>query len=174
MPSAYLQLGRAVRPWGLRGEVKVVPYTDSVAFAAGLQSIYLEVTGGDLARYEVERLRRTGSDWVMKLRGVDAPEEAKRLVGRELLIPRSSAPELPEGSYYHADLIGLRVRSEEGRELGRIVEIMETGANDVYVVRGQHGEWLLPATVEVVKGVDLEGEVVLVRPLEGMIEAEAI
>jgi 16S rRNA processing protein RimM len=167
-------LGRAVKTWGLQGALKVEPYTDSFALAAGLSSIYLGIAGGELARYEVERVRCLGSDWVMKLRGVDTPEEAKRLIDRELLIPRSTAPELPEGSYYHADLIGLRVRSEEGRELGRIVEILETGANDVYVVRGRKGEWLLPATVEVVKRVDLEGEVMLVRPLEVMIEAEAI
>jgi 16S rRNA processing protein RimM len=91
-----------------------------------------------------------------------------------LLIPRSAAPTLPEGTYYHADLIGLKVVTEEGRELGRIVEILETGANDVYVVHGAGSEWLLPATKEVVRRVDLAGEMMLIRPPEGMIEAEAV
>ena len=174
MPSPYLQLGSAVKPWGLKGEVKVEPYADSMTFAAGLPSVYLRIAGGDLARYEVERVRRAGSAWVMKLRGVETPEQARCLVGHGLFIPRSSAPELPEGRYYHADLLGLRVRSEDGRELGRIVEILETRANDVYVVHGQQGEWLLPATLEVVRRVDLEKEVMLIRPLEGMIETEAL
>ena len=174
MPSPYLQLGSAVKAWGLKGEVKVEPYADSMTFAAGLPSVYVTGAGGDLARYEVERVRRAGSAWVMKLRGVETPEQARRLVGHGLFIPRSSAPELPEGRYYHADLLGLRVRSEEGRELGRIVEILETRANDVYVVHGPQGEWLLPATLEVVRRIDLKREVMLVRPLEGMIETEAL
>ena len=174
MPSPYLQLGTVVRAWGLAGEVKVEPRADSLTLAAGLPSVYMRPPGGDLAPYEVRHVRRAGSAWIMKLRGVETLEQAGRLVSHELLIPRSHAPELPEGSYYHADLLGLRVRSEEGRELGRIVEIIETGANDVYVVHGRQGEWLLPATVEVVRRVDLEGEVMLVRPLEGMIEAEAL
>lgn len=174
MPSSYLQLGTVVRAWGLEGEVKVDPCADSLTLAPGLRSVHVRPPGGDGAWYEVGHVRRAGSAWIMKLRGVETPEQAKRLVSHELLIPRSRAPELPEGSFYHADLLGLRVRSETGQELGRIVEIIETGANDVYVVHGRQGEWLLPATVEVVRRVDLEGEVMLVRPLEGMIEAEAI
>lgn len=174
MSSPYLLLGRAVKAWGLEGEIKVEPYADSIAIAEGLATVDIRLAGGDVAGYSVERVRRAGSAWVLKLRGVETPEQAGRLVGCELVISRSVAPSLPEGTYYHADLIGLRVVSEEGRELGRIMEIWETGANDVYVVRGQQGEWLLPATREVVRRVDLAGEIVLVRPLEGMIEAEAV
>jgi len=174
MPSPYLLLGRAVGHWGLDGGIKVEPYADPLAFAPGLAAVYVEETEGHLARYEVEGVRRAGASWVLKLRGMDTREQAGRLVGHEMLIPRSAAPSLPEGTYYHADLVGLRVQSEEGRELGRIVEILQTGANDVYVVHGQQGEWLLPATREIVRGVDLAGEIMLVHPLEGMIESEAV
>jgi 16S rRNA processing protein RimM len=110
----------------------------------------------------------------MQLQGVETIEQAECLVDCELLIPRSAAPMLPEGTYYHGDLIGLRVVTEEGRELGRIVDILETGANDVYVVHGEGSEWLLPATKEVVRKVDLAREIMLVHLLEGMIEAEAV
>ncbi len=174
MPSPYLLLGRAVKAWGLEGEIKVEPYADSMVIAPGLAAVHIGPAGGDLAWYAVERVRQAGSAWVLKLRGVETQEQAGRLVGCEMLIPRSAAPPLPEGAYYHADLVGLRVVSEEGRELGRIVEIWETGANDVYVVHGKQGEWLLPATREVVRRVDLAGEIMVVRPLEGMIEAEAV
>lgn len=173
MPSPYLVLGRVVKAWGLKGELKVQPYADSIAIAAGSATVYLRGTRGDLAEYIVERVR-PGSAWIMQLQGVETIEQAERLVDRELLIPRSAAPRLPEGTYYHADLIGLRVVTEEGRELGRIVEILETGANDVYVVHGDDSEWLLPATKEVVRRVDLAREIMLVRLLEGMIEAEAV
>jgi 16S rRNA processing protein RimM len=174
MPSPYLVLGRAVKTWGLKGEVKVQPYADSIAIAAGSATVCLRGTGGDLTEYVVEQIRQVGSAWIMQLQGVQTIEQAEYLVGRDLLIPRSAAPTLPEGTYYHADLIGLRVVTEDGRELGRIVEILETGANDVYVVHSGGAEWLVPATKEVVRKVDLARKMMLIHLLEGMIETEAI
>ena len=174
MPSPYLVLGRAVKAWGLKGEVKVQPSADSIAIVAGSATVYLRGAGGDLAEYVVERVRPVGSAWILQFQGVGTIEQAERLVDRELLIPRSAAPPLPEGTYYHADLIGLKVVTEEGRELGRIADIMETGANDVYVVHGEGSEWLLPAIREVVRRIDLAGEIMVVHLLKGMIEAEAV
>lgn len=172
--AQHLVLGKAVKAWGLKGELKVQPYADSMAIAEGSSTVSLRGADGDLVEYAVERVRRAGPAWVLQLRGVQTIEQAERLVGCELVIPRSAAPTLPEGTYYQADLIGLRVVTEEGRALGRIVEILETGANDVYVVHGEGLEWLLPATKEVVRKVDLTREIMLVRLLEGMIEAEAV
>ncbi|WP_337288373.1 ribosome maturation factor RimM [Candidatus Methylomirabilis sp.] len=166
MPVPYLVLGRAVKAWGLKGEVKVQPYADSIAIVAGSATVYLREAGSDLVEYVVTRVRQVGSSWIMQLHGVETIEQAERLINREVLIPRSAAPMLPEGTYYHVDLIGLKVVTEEGRELGRIVEILETGANDVYVVHGAGSEWLLPATREVVRRVDLAGGIMLVRPLK--------
>ncbi|MDE2483711.1 MAG: 16S rRNA processing protein RimM [candidate division NC10 bacterium] len=174
MAQPHLVLGRAVKAWGLKGELKVQPYADSIAIAAGSATVYLRGARGDLTEYVVERVRQVGPAWIMQLQGVETIEQAERLVDCELLIPRSAAPMLPEGTYYHGDLIGLRVVTEEGRELGRIVDILETGANDVYVVHGEGSEWLLPATKEVVRKVDLAREIMLVHLLEGMIEAEAV
>ncbi|MGH7429396.1 MAG: ribosome maturation factor RimM [Candidatus Methylomirabilaceae bacterium] len=174
MPSRYLLLGKAVKTWGLEGKVKVRAYADSPGLAASLGAIVLRGPEGNLTEYRVDSVRCDGAVWVLKLDGVDTPEEARRLIGHDVLISRTAAPPPPEGSYYHADLVGLRVVSDEGRELGRVVEIWETGANDVYVVRGEQAEWLLPATREVVRGIDLAAEIMLVRPLEGMIESEAV
>jgi len=174
MPSSSLLVGRAVKAWGLAGDVKVEPCADSMAILEGVATVQVRRAAGDVTWYAVERIRRAGAAWILKLCGVDSVEQAAPLVGGELLIPRSAAPPLPEGTYYHADLVGLRVKTEGGRDLGRIVDIWVTGANDVYVVQGEHGEWLLPATREVVRRVDLEGEIMLICPLEGMIEAEAV
>jgi 16S rRNA processing protein RimM len=174
MPSRHLLLGKAVKVWGLNGQVKVRAYADSPELAASLGAVLLRGTDGNLTEYRIDAIRTDRTAWVVKLSGVDTPEEARRLVGRDVLIRRSAAPAPPEGSFYHADLVGLRVVTEEGRELGRVVEIWETGANDVYLVRGERGEWLLPATREVVRGIDLAAEIMLVRPLEGMIESEAV
>jgi len=174
MPSAYLLVGRAVGVWGLQGGVKVKPYAASLDLAEGLPAIYLGDLEGPPTPYDLEWVRRVGSCWVVKLRGIDSPAEARRLVGHEVSIPRSAAPPLPGGTYYHGDLIGLAVRSEAGRALGQIVEIIETGANDVYVVRGHEGEVLIPATREVVRCIDLAAGTMIIRPLEGMIEPEAV
>jgi 16S rRNA processing protein RimM len=172
--APHLALGKAVKAWGLKGELKVHPYADSITIAAGTATVFLRGAGSDLTEYVVERVRRAGPAWIMQLQGVQTVEQAERLVGRELLIVRSAAPTLPEGTYYHADLIGLQVVTEDGRELGRIVEILETGANDVYVVHGAGSEWLVPATKEVVRKVDLARKMMLIHLLEGMIETEAI
>jgi 16S rRNA processing protein RimM len=174
MPSSHLLLGRAVRAWGLDGAVKVEPYADLLSVVAELGHVYLDAPESGPVGYGVDSVRRIGASWVLKLRGVESPEEARRLVGREIAIPRSSAPVLPEGAYYHGDLIGLRVVDEGGRELGRIAEIWETGANDVYVLRGRQGESLVPATREVVKRIDLASGIMVVHPLKGMIESEAL
>jgi 16S rRNA processing protein RimM len=136
--------------------------------------VYIDAPESGPIGYGVDSVRRIGASWVLKLRGVESSEEATRLVGREIAIPRSSAPALPEGVYYHGDLIGLRVVNEAGRELGRMTEIWETGANDVYVVRGPQGESLFPATWEVVKRIDLASGVMIVHPLKGMIESETL
>jgi 16S rRNA processing protein RimM len=172
--APHLALGRIVRAWGLKGEVKVQPYADSIAIAAGSVTVSLRGAGSDLTEYVVERVRRAGSAWILQLQDVQTIEQAEQLVGRELLISRSAAPTLPEGTYYHADLIGLQVVTEDGRGLGRIVDILETGANDVYVVHGGDSEWLVPATKEVVRKVDLARKMMLIHLLEGMIETEAI
>lgn len=174
MALPHLVLGRVVKAWGLKGELKVEPYADSVVLTAGSATVYLEVAGGGLIEYTLEQVRQAGRAWIIRLRDVQTVEKAEQLVGCTLLIPRSAAPTLPDDTYYHADLIGLRVVTEEGRDLGRIVEILETGANDVYVVHGEGTEWLLPATKEVVKKVDLAREIMLVHLLKGMIEAEAV
>lgn len=172
--APHLALGRVVKAWGLNGEVKVQPYADSIVIAAGAATLYLKAATGDLVEYVVERVRQIGRAWVIQLQDVRTIEQAEQLVGRELLISRSAAPTLPEGTYYQVDLIGLQVVTEDGRELGRIVEILETGANDVYVVHGGGSEWLVPATREVVRKVDLARKMMLIHLLEGMIETEAI
>jgi 16S rRNA processing protein RimM len=88
-------------------------------------------------------------------------------------IPRETAPSLPPHTYYHYDIIGLKVISD-GQFMGRIKEILSTGANDVYVVEREGQEWLLPAVKEVIERVDLEREVLYITPIEGLIDLEAV
>ena len=172
--SGHFVLGRIVKVRGLRGEVKVLAAAFEEALFRRLKGVYVR-SGGEEPRYvELERLRLRPPFLLLKFKEVGSVEEAEQLVGKEVLIPREEAPALPEGSYYYADILGLKVVSEEGEELGEVAEIWPTPAHDVYVVRGRRGEWLLPAVRQVIAEVDLERGRIVVKLMEGLINASAV
>lgn len=118
----------------------------------------------------IASLRPHASGLLVRMRGVKTPEQAGLYRNRWVFVPAGDRPPLPEGEYYHHQLVGLQVQSEQGIVLGTLAEILETGANDVYVVRRQDGrELLLPAIPEVVLGVDLPGGTMRVHVLEGLV-----
>lgn len=105
---------------------------------------------------------------IIKFDGIDSPEAAQNLVSQWLTIPKDTVAELPEGEYFHFQLLGLRVITDENEELGRVTEVIETGSNDVYVVDGAGGQLLLPAIANVVREVKIEEGVMVVHLMEGM------
>ena len=164
-PPERLIVGRIVRPWGARGQVKVEPLTDFPdRFRRGARFLI-----GD-GEYRCSSVMNAPHNLVLKLDGVDSPEAAEALRGALLEVLTAEAPALPEGTYYHYQLMGLEVRTAEGEELGRIAEVLTTGGTDVYVVHGPRGEVLLPATSEVVASIDLEAGRMTVTPLPGMVQ----
>ena len=108
---------------------------------------------------------RTGLVW---LDGISSRKQASSLAGQYVNATPEASPELEEGEYFHYQLIGMLVRTEEGEELGELQEILETGSNDVYIVRGNSGELLIPATAQVVQNVDVVGSKMLVRLPDGL------
>ncbi len=105
---------------------------------------------------------------ILKLSGLETAAEVRAYQGQEITVPTASAPSLPPGEFYHYQLLNLRVVTEEGEELGRVAEIIETGSNDVYLVRGDSGEVLLPALSRVIRAVDLEAGTMTVRLMDGL------
>jgi 16S rRNA processing protein RimM len=120
----------------------------------------------------VERARLAGTQVLLKLQGIDDRDAAEAQRGAMVEVPEREAWKLPRGRFYWHQIIGLRVRTPEGRELGTVKEILETGANDVYVVDTERGEMLVPAIKDVVKGIAPHRGVMTVEPLPGM-EPEA-
>ncbi len=111
-----------------------------------------------------------GGNILLAFNGIDTPEEAGRLRNQWVYVPAEDRPPLPEGEYYHHQLMGLQVKNEDGSDLGKITSILETGANDVYVVRSESGkEVLLPAIQSVILGIDLENGQMLVHLLPGLL-----
>ncbi len=159
----YLILGRVVRPYGVRGEVKVVCFADSWAPFRGLSRVWLGRAGAPFRPFGLEQGREQARAVVLKLAGVDTPESAASLVGYEVTVLRAEAPPPPEGTYYHYDILGLEV-VEGDRSLGLVREILETPAHDVYVVGGPAGEWMLPATREHIRRIDLMAGRIEIEP----------
>ena len=119
--------------------------------------------------YRIAGSSRSPSDRViLQLHGISTVEAARALVGQLITVPPEAVPQLPDGEYFHFQLVGLRVLTQEGEDLGRIIEILVTGSNDVYVVRGPGGEVLVPALADVVMSVELDQGVMLVSLPEGL------
>lgn len=159
----HMILGRVVKAHGLRGEVKVALVAESWEPFRSLGRCWLGRPAAPLQPFRLERERGRGRAVVLKLGGVDTPEAAAGLVGHEVAIPRAEAPPLPEGTYYHSDVLGLQVW-EGDQHLGCVREILETPAHDVYLIQGPTGEWMLPATRAHIRRIDLAGRRIELEP----------
>ncbi|HHX23643.1 MAG: ribosome maturation factor RimM [Tepidanaerobacteraceae bacterium] len=166
----YLTVGRILSPWGVKGQFKVEPMTDDPKRFRELREVLLELPD-DITFYQVESVIFVKGDLpVLKLKGINSREEAQRLRGCYIKIHRKDAIKLPEGRYFICDIIGLTVENEFGESLGTVVDVLQTGANDVYIVKTPNKkEILIPAIKQVVKVIDLENGKMIIRPLEGML-----
>jgi len=168
----YLMVGRVERPHGLRGRLRVQLFSRESELVPGA-TVYLSQgaaapAGGPRRVKSVAPSK--GAAVLITLAGVDTPEAAEALRHATVWMVRQDLPSLEAGAYYVVDLIGLRVETVAGKVLGELVDVLETGAADVYVVRGEAGETLLPATREVVREVDVAAGRIVVEPLPGMVE----
>ena len=161
MLSEYLMIGEITKPQGVRGEVKVRPCTCDVDRFEGLETVYIE-RGGGYAPLNIH-VNRLGADAVfMNVEGVSDRDAAEKLRGTLLYIDRAHAVELDEDTNFITDLYGLRGVVDDGRDLGKLTDVMQPGGNDVYVFKGALGEVLVPALKSVVLKVDLQaGEMLL-------------
>jgi 16S rRNA processing protein RimM len=164
--AELVSIGRVVKPQGRHGEVAVEPLTDRPGRFPELRRAYVPGPAGAVREVQVERCWPHKGRFVLKLHGVDSIDAAETLRGLELRIPEGELETLPDGSYYHHQLRGLRAEDDQGRVVGTVDEILEgSGEAPVLVVRGARGETLVPLARDFVRRVDLaEGRVVLVVP----------
>ena len=164
-PPEFLIVGYILAPWGIRGEVKVEVVTDFPERFAPRKVVYLNTRP-----LEIESCHPHKQHLVVKLDTIDSVEDAEKLRGQDLTIPRSELYHLPQGQYYTFQIIGLKVVTTEGELLGHITEIMTTGSNDVYIVEGKRGEILIPAIEDVVKSIDLQKGEVVIEAIKGLLD----
>lgn len=164
----YLAIGKVIRAHGVRGEISVTVLTEFPERFASTEWVYL---GNEFEAdpYQLEGYRWHKRKVLLKLAGVTDRTQAEQLKGQFVQIPLENAMPLPEGSYYLYQLLGLEVVTTDGNVLGPIVDIIETGANDVYVVDNEQRQILLPAIPDVVQSVDLEEGRMLIKVIEGLI-----
>jgi 16S rRNA processing protein RimM len=165
-----ITIGKAVKPFGVKGEMKIEPMTDFPERFNGLHRVHLVSPAGNDLVCEVTSVRYAGGVPFLHFAGYDSPEKAKALNGWLIKVPEEEAVPLPEGVYYWFELIGMEVVTESGDTLGAIVDIFETGSNDVYVVKHGRKEIYLPATQEVIRQVDKKAKRITVRLLEGLLD----
>ncbi len=155
-----------LKAWGYRGELKIEILTDFPERFASLSQVFL---GEDAKPFPVEHARRHGRAALLKLKGIETPEEAAKWREALVQVPRTEAVPLPEGQVYLYQVLGLTVKTAAGEMLGKIVEVLDTGANDVYVVRSDEREVLIPAIPSVIKQTDLERGEMIIEPMEGLL-----
>lgn len=166
--TEYLAIGRIVKPFGVRGEVAVEPLTDEVERFSLLRTVLVGAQDGAKRQMEVARVRTTGGRVRLALAGVEDRSMAEELRGMFLFVTPEQRIKLPASRHFVHQLIGLAVVGEQGEELGTLVEVLKLPAHDVYVVRNERGEIMIPAVEEFVRGIDAAAGVMTVRLIEGM------
>ena len=164
-----LQVGVISSTHGVRGEVKVFPTTDDVTRFRQLKKVYLD-TGREMLPLEIQNVKFFKQFAILKFKGIDNINDIEKYRGQSLMIDREDAVDLDEDEYFIADMIGMKVCTEDGSEFGTLKDVMETGANDVYIIDSlEHGEVLIPAIRECILDVDMDEERMTIHLMEGLV-----
>lgn len=167
-PPDGLIVGEIVGAHGLLGEVRLYPITDYPERLARYRRLVLTLPDGSWQEVRVQRARPHKNVWLLKLRDVNTPEAAEALRGAKVLVRKEQAEPLPEGQFYIHEVIGLRVVTPEGEELGTVTDVLRSPANDVYVA----GPYMIPAVKALVERIDPAAGVLVVRSRDSLLMEE--
>ena len=165
-----LQVGAITQPHGIHGEVKVFPTTNDVKRFKKLKEVILD-TGREQKVLEIEGVKFFKQYAILKFKGYDNINDIEKYKGKPLLVTRENAVKLGRDEYFIADLIGIEVYDEDGKYLGVLQKVIETGANDVYEVKVEDGrEVLFPAIRQCILDVDMENRKMKVHIMDGLLD----
>ena len=164
----YLEVGKITNVHGIMGEVRVQPWADSPEFLCRFKTLYVDKTHWPI---QVERARVHKNMVILKFKEFNNINEIEKYKGKDLLIRRDQAVKLAPNENFITDLIGLKVVTDEGKEFGTLTDVLQTGANDVYVIESLEGkEYLFPAIPQCILDVNLESQMVTVHILDGLLD----
>lgn len=174
-PQSIL-VGKILGAHGHAGGLRATVLSDAPHRFDPGQTLYIlgqpyEITSSSSAAFKSNasgKSNSTGNQIILQLQGIDSEASVRGLLGEELTVPESDVPDLPEGEYFHYQIVGLQVLTAEGENLGRVREILETGSNDVYVTTGDSGELLIPALADVIREIRINDGVMVVNLPDGL------
>ncbi|MGD0584662.1 MAG: ribosome maturation factor RimM [Oryzomonas sp.] len=170
-PDELIAVGRISGTHGIKGQLKVQSYSGNLESLSAARIVTLRSPGGaTLREIGIKGVKPHSNGFILILNDYDDIDRALPLVGSELFLKRSQLPEPEDDEYYWCDLIGLRVVTADGIELGTLDDIFETGSNDIYVVRKDKQEYLIPAIASVISSVDLAGGTMVITPMDGLLD----
>lgn len=163
-----LRVGVFANTHGVRGEIKVFPTTDDAQRFKKLKKVYLD-TGKEKMELEITSVRFFKNLVILKFKGIDNINDIEKYKGKDLLVTREQAVPLEEDEYFIYDIIGAKVVTEDGKDFGELKEVLQTGANDVYVVETTEGkEILLPVIDECILDIDIDNKIVTAHIMPGL------
>jgi len=163
----WLEVGKIVNTHGLKGEVKVVPWTDSPETFEDIDCVYIKKKTGDIC-LNIENMKYQKNNIILKFKEISKIEDAEPLKNKTLFAERDALGELPDGVYYIADIIGLKAVDTNGKLIGTVSDIFNTGSNDIYEIKREGMKNLLLPDIDDVITVELENERVVVRIPKGL------
>ena len=170
MIKEFLETGKIVGTHGVKGMVRVQPWCDDGEFLTGFKYVYTDSEGKN--RLRIKAAKPHGNVVLMTVDGVDSIEDAEKLRGKVIFINRKDV-KLPEGRYFISDILGCTVIDADSRTvLGELCDVTETGANDVWHIKKDEKEYLVPAIADVIVDVNPENNLVVIRPLKGIFDNE--
>ncbi|OGP82472.1 MAG: 16S rRNA processing protein RimM [Deltaproteobacteria bacterium RBG_16_54_11] len=173
MGENRIVIGRVSRPHGLKGEIRIEYFNpEDPHLFSRYQMIFIQGDTGSPQPYRPIAVRPHKKFILALLEGIRTREEAEQLRGKAVLVDPAELPPLDEDEYYWHEILGMRVVTEAGGNVGEITEVLPTGSNDVYVVREGEKEFLIPAIKEVIISIDKKARTIVIRPLEGLLQED--
>ena len=165
----FLEIGQIVNTFGIKGFVKVNPFTDNINRFDDLKKVYIK-NKSQKYELEIEEVKYHKNMVLIKFKGIDKVEDAESLKNSYILVNRKDEKTLNKDTYYIVDLLGLDVYTDEGELLGKLEDIYNTGSNDIYVVKNELGKQiLLPAIKDVIKEINIENRKIIVHIINGLL-----
>lgn len=168
----YILAGKSLKAQGIKGEIKILPFSDDPADLLGVTQF--ELRQGNTTRcFKAEKLRCHGKYLAAKFVGIDDRNNAETLTGFEVWVPVEDLPELAPDEFYWHEMEGLQVITTKGRTLGRVISLLATGAHDILVIKGGGDEYLVPATNDIIVRIEEQDGVMIIDPPPGLLEINA-
>ncbi|MDD2541506.1 MAG: ribosome maturation factor RimM [Desulfuromonadaceae bacterium] len=168
--DTLIPVGKIIGTHGIKGLLKLYSYSGNIHSLQSAKTVFLKEKDGALREYTVKSVSAHAGGFILGLDSFSDINQVLFMTGSELCIKRSQLPVPDEDEYYWRDLIGLIVHTDQGVELGPLVDIFETGSNDIYVVRGRSKDYLIPAIADVIAHIDIPGKKMIITPLDGLLD----